>query len=486
MTRIWIAALTLVCLAACGGKSGTLSLDVVVSPTDDPFIDASSVRFTIGDGTHVTTTPVSGGHFTLKLQQKPESTNGPVLVEALDATGAVVAHGVTPSLQLTAMDQGPIAVWVGRPGKVATTSAAITIPVTQSDGSVADTPAPRTDMASTTIPGLGAFFCGGRDSTGAALAKTAVYDVYTQAIIATSDMEFARAGGIAAATDGVHGWAYGGATSAGFGTFGAPNTTIELFDPTTGLGIWAQLPTDAFDARSFPSGALLASGVTLISGGFDGNGAPLATGALVNPSGAVRLTALATPMAAPRAGHAAAAAHFSDGDGAILFGGLAKGSTGPVAERLVGQTFAAYPLGLPLVNLTNATATTMPNGDVLILGGQADDGTVSAGGIVITPSTATPTVAQLANALSVARVGHTATISGSDLVVCGGADSTGALQGSCDILDATTYGIKRTVPLAAPRRNHSSELLETGDIVIAGGIGTDGKPLASIELFTHE
>jgi hypothetical protein len=486
MNRIWIAALTLVSLAACGGKSGTLSLDIVVSPTDDPFVDAASVRFTIGDGTHVDTTTVTAGHFTLKLSQKPESMDGPILVEALDATGAVVAHGITPSLSLAAMDQGPIAVWVGRPGKMATTSAAITIPVTQSDGTTADTPDPRTDMASTTIAGLGALFCGGRDANGAALAKTAVYDVYTQAIIATSDMEFARAGGLAAATDGVHGWAYGGATSPGFGTFGAPNTTIELFDPTTGLGIWAQLPTDAFDARSYATGTLLASGVTLISGGVDATGMPLATGSLVNPTGAVRLTAIASPMAAARSGHAAAAAHFSDGDGAILFGGLAKGSTAPVAERLVGQTFASYALGVPLPNLVGATATTMPNGDVLILGGQADDGTVGPGGIVITPSTSPPTVVQLANALSAGRVGHSATISGSDLVVCGGADATGAPEGTCDVLDTSTYGIKRTVALAAARRNHSAQLLETGDIVIAGGIDSSGKPLASIELFTHE
>ena len=56
-----------VAVAACGGKSGTLTLTIVVSPRDDPFVDASSVRFTVGDRTHVTTVPVSGGHFTYKI-----------------------------------------------------------------------------------------------------------------------------------------------------------------------------------------------------------------------------------------------------------------------------------------------------------------------------------------------------------------------------------------------------------------------------------
>ena len=40
MTRILLASLTLVALAACGGKSGTLSLSIKVSPGDDPFNDA--------------------------------------------------------------------------------------------------------------------------------------------------------------------------------------------------------------------------------------------------------------------------------------------------------------------------------------------------------------------------------------------------------------------------------------------------------------
>jgi hypothetical protein len=486
MNRIWIAALTLVSLAACGGKSGTLSLDVVVSPTDDPFADAASVRFTIGSSAYVDTETVTNGHFTLKVSQKPESTDGPVLVEALDSGGNVVAHGVTPSLTLSAMDQGPIAVWVGRPGKVAPAVAAISVLTTLADGSQASTPAPRTDMAATTITGLGVLLAGGRDSGGNALATTAVYDVYTQAIINTSDMEVARAGGIAAASTSVQGWAYGGATSVGVGTTGTPESTIELFDPTTGLGVWADLPTDPFTARSFMNGTVLASGDTLISGGLDGNGAPLGTAALVNPSGAIRLTAIATPMAAARSGHAVAAAHFPDGDGAILFGGLPVGSTSPVAERLVGQTFAAYGLGMTLPNLTGATATTMPNGDVLILGGKADDGTVSSGAIVISPGVSPPTVTVIPNGLSTPRVGHSATISGSVLVVCGGADNTGTLQGNCDLLDTSSYAISATVPLATARRNHVSQLLETGDIVIAGGIGSDGNPLSSIEIFTHE
>jgi hypothetical protein len=187
-------------------------------------------------------------------------------------------------------------------------------------------------------------------------------------------------------------------------------------------------------------------------------------------------------MAAARRGHAVAAAHFPDGDGAILFGGLPAGSSGPVAERLIGQAFAAYDVGA-VENRVNATATTMPSGDVLILGGKTAGG-VEASGLVISPATTPPTVTPLPAALSVAREGHTASLSGGALVVCGGADGTGALQASCDVLDGMTYALLRTVPLGTARRDQVAQVMENGLVVLAGGLGSDGAPLASIEIYT--
>ena len=472
MTRIVIACLALLAIAACGGKSGTLTLNIVTSPGDDPFVDAATVRFTVGtDGTHVTTVPVSMGHFNYKISFKPNDMTGPVLVEALDANGMVVAHGQTPYVLLSAVDQGPIAAWVGRPGHVAPAAAAL--------------PKGIAEMASTYVPGLGILYAGGRDATGAALADTAVYDVFTHGIIATAPMEKARAGGIAASagTDSVQAMVYGGATSNGFGDFSTVDGTLELFDPTVGTGVWAALPVDTFAARAYPTKVVLSSGAVLISGGVDASGNALASAGLINVSGAIMLTTLSGPMVAARVGHVGAAATFPEGAGAILFGGLPPGAAGqPVAERTVGQSFSQYDVGA-LPNRDNATATQMANGDVLILGGKTATG-VEQSGIVITPSTSPPTVTVLPTALSVPREGHTASLTGGDLVVCGGADAAGTLQGSCDILDAMTYALKSTVPLATARRGASSETMETGVVVIAGGFGSDGAPLASMEIYT--
>ena len=463
------ASLLVLLVAGCGGKSGTLTLQLVVSPGDDPFVDAAQVRFTVGNAKHVTTVPASMGHFSYKTAFQPDNMPGTVTVDALDAQGNVVAHGQTPALTLTAVDQGPVAIWMGRPGRVAPAPAAL--------------PSARAELASAAILGLGVLYAGGRDSSGAVLADTAVYDVYTQGVIATAAMQKPRAGGVAAPVSGVHAIVFGGATSAGFGTSSATDGTMELFDPTVGVGVWASLPVDPIGGRAYAAGTTLGSGSILVSGGVDMTGAAQPTAGLVNPSGAIKLTLIASPMAAARVGHAVAPAHFPDGDGALLFGGLAPGSTGgAVAERLVGQTFSAYDVGTA-ENRINATATTMPSGDILVLGGKTRAGAV-ASGLVVSPTAPGASVSPLAGALSVAREGHTATLVGTELLVCGGADAKGALQASCDVLDAMTYGLKRTVPLATARRGQSAELLETHLVILAGGFGADGAPLASIEIYT--
>ena len=205
MTRIVLAALALTAITACGGKSGTLTLNLVTSPGDDPFADAAQVRFTVGtDGSHVTTVPVSMGHFDYKISFKPNDMTGPVLIEALDGAGAVVAHGQTPFLLLTAVDQGPIAAWIGRPGRVQPAAAML--------------PKAIAETASAYVPGLGILYAGGRDATGTPLADTAVYDVFTHGMIVTAPMDHARAAAVAGPTANVQSVVYGGATSTGFGT----------------------------------------------------------------------------------------------------------------------------------------------------------------------------------------------------------------------------------------------------------------------------
>ena len=75
----------------------------------------------------------------------------------------------------------------------------------------------------------------------------------------------------------------------------------------------------------------------------------------------------------------------------------------------------------------------------------------------------------IANALSSPRAGHSATLVGDDVLVCGGADASGKNVSSCDVLNSATFTPKATVSMADARRGHSASLLETG--VVAWGIG---------------
>jgi hypothetical protein len=457
-------------VAACGGRSGTLSLTIVTSPTDDPFGSAANVRITVGDGKTIKTVPVSGGKFSFNIDQKPlaEGDGAIVRVEALDSAGTVIAYGTTPLLSLQPVDQGPYAVWVGRPGTLKPAAAQL--------------PAPRSEMATAAITGLGVLYSGGRDATGAAIAKTCVYDVYTQSILETADLSAVRAGAVGGAITGIRATVFGGAQDAGFGNPKKALATTELFDPTVGVGLWSPLAGDDVDARSQPSLTTLGSGSLLIAGGFDTNGNRLATAALMSTTSSPRLSKISGPMVAARAGHAVAPAKFPDGDGALLFGGLGTGSLEPIVERLVNQSFSTYDLGQGITNRVGATATALADGRVVILGG--DDGTGPlASGLVVTPLVPAQ-VAMLATALSAPRAGHTAIRVGNDILVCGGATTGDEVAASCDLIDGGALTIKETIPMGTGRKDHTAVQLETGPVLITGGTDAKGAPLGSIEIYT--
>jgi hypothetical protein len=117
----------------------------------------------------------------------------------------------------------------------------------------------------------------------------------------------------------------------------------------------------------------------------------------------------------------------------------------------------------------------------LILGARTDSGSV-ASGWAITP-TLPPTLVKLPSALSSPREGHSATLVGNDVLVCGGSTGT-QLSATCDLIDGTNYTIKQMLPLNAARRDHVAQALETGPVLIAGGLGSDGMPLSTVELYT--
>jgi hypothetical protein len=476
-------------LAGCGGKTGTVTLDIVVSPVDDPFTDATTVRITVGDAKHIKTYPVStGGHFSFSEDMSPLSSPGPITIEALNATGDVVGHGHTPIIPLQPVS-AEYAVWVGRPGKIA--------------GAATSLASPLAEMGAAYLSGYGVLYTGGRSTDGNAVKDASLFSEVTQTIVppltsttaGIQSMTEARAGCVAVASQGTNVVAVAGSSAGGFSNPNMPLDDAESFTPLAAsansggigsYGTWTTLTSKFDPARSFPNAVMLGNGTTLISGGFDENGAPLDSAVLLPSSGTVQLNPLSTPMAAPRAQHAAAPATFSDGTaGALLVGGLASGSQGPVAEKLVSQSFTAYDVP-GLENRLQATATALSGGNILVLGGTVS-GTAVASGVLIDTTNDPPTVTVMPNALSTPRAAHTATLAGGVLLVCGGFDDQNKVIGNCDVLDASTgAAVAPPLQLANARKGHSAlEIPDTNIVVIAGGFGQDGSPLSTIEIYTE-
>src|SRR5262249_29609262 len=89
--------------------------------------------------------------------------------------------------------------------------------------------------------------------------------------------------------------------------------------------------------------------------------------------------------------------------------------------------------------------------------------------------------------LAVARRAHAATVSVGVPIVFGGYGSDGTPTATIEAIDpaasSTSTPIGVVATLTTARAEATASLLDDGSILIAGGIGSDGAPLASAELF---
>src|SRR5437660_5632577 len=130
----------------------------------------------------------------------------------------------------------------------------------------------------------------------------------------------------------------------------------------------------------------------------------------------------------------------------------------------------------------NHTATLLPNGKVLIAAGyvfRADSPLPSAE--LYDPATGTST---MTGPLNTARNNHTAILlPNGKVLVAGGQDNNGATN-SAELYDPDSGTWTPTGPLNAARTGHTATLLPDGTVLIAGGFnGYGGDSFASAELY---
>jgi N-acetylneuraminic acid mutarotase len=149
------------------------------------------------------------------------------------------------------------------------------------------------------------------------------------------------------------------------------------------------------------------------------------------------------------------------------------------ASTVVAQSSGTWALTGSLNTARAAhTATLLPNGQVLVAGGENTTG-ILARAELYNPSTGKWTET---GSMSTPRINHQATLlANGQVLVSGGHSSTGALE-SAELFNPSTGQWTTTGSMTVPRTGHSALQLENGQVLVVAGdnTGTD----SSAELYT--
>lgn len=222
---------------------------------------------------------------------------------------------------------------------------------------------------------------------------------------------------------------------------------------------------------------------TLLAGGHTSDLTALEDAVLFDGSGFLEIGSLTRARRAP------VAATFAGG--AIVAGGF--GTDG----ALVSAPSDIFSPGLGGFQTTSATSrprafgasTSLPDGRILLIGGLSSSGSIDviATGDLEAFDPKTGDFTSLGS-LEIGRFGHAATvlIDGRVLVTGGfGGNAFGEAVDDVEVIDPSALGpaVSRVAyQLSEPRAFHTATAAPNGEVFVAGGFGTDGVALSSIEV----
>ena len=254
--------------------------------------------------------------------------------------------------------------------------------------------------------------------------------------------------------------------------------SAELYDPRTGE--WSSAGS-LTTAREYQTATLLADGRVLVAGGYS-QPDTLASAELYNPqNGTWTVTASMIEMRA-----LGTATLLPDGN-VLVVGGEVLGGSGPhvlASAELYDPTSGTWrATGSMSTPRSGHTATLLPNGKVLVVGG-SDFTTVLSSAELYDPTTGTWTAT---GGMASARTAHTATLLTDGEVLVTGGDSAiprGGFLASAELYDPATGAWRSTGSLRGVRVNASATLLPDGRVLVAGGTDPDlVGVVASAELY---
>ncbi len=141
--------------------------------------------------------------------------------------------------------------------------------------------------------------------------------------------------------------------------------------------------------------------------------------------------------------------------------------------------------GAMLTTRSSHSATLMPNGKALIVGGSLGTPGAELGGQnVDLYDPASNSFASFGATPFHGHAYHTATLlDDGSILIAGGIDETGATTSIVEIYSPRAGGFTQVGSLQNARRGHTATLLSNGTVLIAGGIDALGNSLASAELY---
>ena len=250
-------------------------------------------------------------------------------------------------------------------------------------------------------------------------------------------------------------------------------STSLLFDSRRGWLLEPRLT----QARCGAQAVLLESGAALVVGGLGPDDQPLPSAERFDP--AIGQWSPAGRLWIPRREFSAVEL---GGGQAFVIGGLSGGATrepiGSVERFDAASNNWSLAPGLSLARRQHS-ATRLPGGQVLVVGGLGKDGGVLA---AAERWERTAGAWQPVGELRQGRARHTATaLRDSRILVVGGSAGRGLL-GSAELYDPRTTVWSRAGTLSEPRAEHSATLLADGQVLVVGGLGVGGA-LASVERY---